>query len=187
VLGEGTEASPIEISRNLEPDVEAKAANATDGNTRQRSHPKEQLRKAKALQETGHEAMPSKTVSTMGDIPTELQRKATAERCEMERLLQRPAAESMRDLLVLLTENEAHVARLRWEHNWPVAKIARAMNKHRTTIDETLGRAKRKMGARRNRRESSAVKFQTEASAIEDKLIQKIDAEKYKDRSHKLK
>ena len=130
--------------------------------------------------------MPSKTL-TVGDIPTGIRRKATAARHEMERLLQQPAAEFIRDLLVPLTENEAHVARLRWEQKWPVAKIARAMNRHRTTIDETLERARGKMGARRNRRESSAVRSQTEAGAIEDTLIQKIDAEKYKDKSNKSK
>jgi DNA-directed RNA polymerase specialized sigma24 family protein len=113
---------------------------------------------------------------------------------EMDKLLKLPPKEFIRSSLVPLTENQEKVVRLRFEHQWPIARIARAMGKHRKTIDETMHRAEAKidshMGSKadpRSKRASEAAMYSAKADAIEDGFIQKIDAEKRKDGGSKLK
>ncbi len=98
----------------------------------------------------------------------------------MERLLKEPPPKSIRDHLSALTDTQRRVVTLRWGYRWSVARIARAMERDRKTISETLNRAESKMGRQGKGQKKStarAVAF-SEASHIEDALIDKIDREK---------
>jgi hypothetical protein len=66
------------------------------------------------------------------------------ERRQMDRLLKRPS-QFMQDFVSVLTDIEWQVAVLHFGNTWPVAQIARVMERDRKTISETIHRAKRKM------------------------------------------
>ena len=103
---------------------------------------------------------------------------------EMKRLLKQPPPESVRSALTMLTDNQKQVSILKWAHDWSVARIARAMNKDRKTITETLERARTKMNVGgRNTRSAKRVATDRERHELEDELIDKIDREKHHEES----
>lgn len=106
---------------------------------------------------------------------------------EMERLLRQAPSETVKASLVSLTDIERKVARLRWQFDWPMTKIARAMGKHHSTIAETLERAKMKADSHGAIKKAStaSTRYATryaEKESVEDKLIRNADALTHKDK-----
>lgn len=85
-------------------------------------------------------------------------KKVEIDKREMERLLKRPS-QYMQNFASVLTAVEWKVAILRWGHQWKKARIARAMDRDRSTISETLARAEKKMNQHGQNTKSKGIKL----------------------------
>ncbi len=111
--------------------------------------------------------------------PQQSASKREKDKREMERLLKKPAPQSLQNFVSTLTDVQWQVSILYWGHSWKVARIARAMDRDRKTIAETIDRAKARMdrdlsNARTKGTKSAAASKQTHD--IEEELIRKIDS-----------
>lgn len=110
------------------------------------------------------------------DTPPSATAQIPREHQEMELLLRKPVPSGLDRFFGLLTENEQHLATLRWGYNWSVAKIARARGRSRKTIDEALANAKRKMGSQSNASKSEG------PHSWDGDIVATIDEERAKSR-----
>jgi sigma-70-like protein len=106
-------------------------------------------------------------------------RRAEKDKKEMERVLRLPLSEHTQRCLSYLTETESKVFALRWGHSWTIARIARAMDRDRKTIKETLDRANAK-NARTYpvAKTAKTIAAHEEARNNENEMIAQIDKEK---------
>jgi hypothetical protein len=106
---------------------------------------------------------------------------AEADKREMERLVIKPAPQSIQPFISVLTDIQWRVCILRYGHGWKVARIARAMHRDRKTITEHIVRAKAHIERHRTSAKSKGTQLaeaSREADSLEDELIRTIDEDK---------